>query len=134
MVVAALVRPTVCPVRGQHTLAWSWPDQTLEVQETTSRQRRLPSTSSPGRRVAVVSECPGQTHRQYCKRLSLLWAQAGDTGYYRCYYKDAKTVVVGTTATNVYVFVRGESLVDHGGVSISQLIDQSIDSSIHFSL
>lgn len=36
-------------------------------------------------------------------------AQAKDTGYYRCYYKDVKAVIVGTTAVRVYVFIRGES-------------------------
>lgn len=80
----------------------------MEVQEITSRQHQLASTSSPDQRVAVVSECPGQPSRPYCKRLSLLWAQARDTGYYSCYNKDVKNVVVGTTGVQVYVFVRGE--------------------------
>lgn len=57
----------------------------------------------------MITECPGQPGRPYCKKLSLLRAQAKDTGYYSCYYKDVKATP-GTTAVNVYVFVRGESL------------------------
>ncbi|XP_059201767.1 vascular endothelial growth factor receptor 3 [Centropristis striata] len=92
--------------RGQHTLAWAWPDQTLVGQELTDRQAQLPSTRAPGQRVALVSECPGQPGRPYCKRLILNRAQAKDTGHYRCYYKDVKAIIVGTTAVSVYVFVR----------------------------
>lgn len=97
-------------LRGQRTLAWAWPDQTLLGQELTDRQAQLPATGAPGQRVALVSECPGEPGRPYCKRLVLKAAQgAKDTGYYRCYYKDVKAIIVGTTAASVYVFVRGES-------------------------
>uniref|UniRef100_A0A674MU93 Vascular endothelial growth factor receptor 3 n=1 Tax=Takifugu rubripes TaxID=31033 RepID=A0A674MU93_TAKRU len=58
-------------ITGEWTLAWTWPDQDLLGQELTNRQRR-----------------------QYCKRLTLTAAQARDTGYYRCYYKDVKDVIV----------------------------------------
>ncbi|XP_044060950.1 vascular endothelial growth factor receptor 3 [Siniperca chuatsi] len=92
--------------RGQHTLAWAWPDQTLVGQELTDRHAQLPTTRAPGQRVALVSECPGQPGRPYCKRLVLNGARAQDTGYYRCYYKDVKAVIVGITAVSVYVFVR----------------------------
>uniref|UniRef100_UPI0037E9366A vascular endothelial growth factor receptor 3 isoform X2 n=1 Tax=Semicossyphus pulcher TaxID=241346 RepID=UPI0037E9366A len=92
--------------RGQHTLAWAWPDQTLVGQELTVRQAQLPATRDPGQRAALVSECPGQPGRPYCKRLVLNAPRAKDTGYYRCYYKDVKAVIVGTTAVSIYVFVR----------------------------
>ncbi|XP_070692558.1 vascular endothelial growth factor receptor 3 [Pempheris klunzingeri] len=92
--------------RGEHTLAWAWPDQTLVGQELTDRQAQLPTTGAPGQRAASVSECPGQHGKPYCKRLVLNGAQAQDTGYYRCYYKDAKAIIVGTTAVSKYVFVR----------------------------
>ncbi|XP_011609065.2 vascular endothelial growth factor receptor 3 isoform X1 [Takifugu rubripes] len=92
--------------RGEWTLAWTWPDQDLLGQELTNRQAQLPSSRSGGQRAALVSECPGQQRRQYCKRLTLTAAQARDTGYYRCYYKDVKDVIVGTTAVSVYVFIR----------------------------
>lgn len=92
--------------RGQRTLAWAWPDQTVVGQELTDRQAQLPSTGAPGQRVALVSECPGQPGRPYCKRLVLNGAQGKDTGHYRCYYKDVKAIIDGTTAVSVYVFVR----------------------------
>uniref|UniRef100_A0A8C3A4C5 Vascular endothelial growth factor receptor 3 n=1 Tax=Cyclopterus lumpus TaxID=8103 RepID=A0A8C3A4C5_CYCLU len=93
---------------GQHTLSWAWPDQTLVGQEQTNRQAQLPTPRAPGHRVALVSECLGQPGRPYCKRLVLTGARAKDTGYYRCYYKDVKAIIVGTTAVSVYVFVRGD--------------------------
>lgn len=107
------VKSVPCPLtgrvlRGQRTLAWAWPDQTLVVQELIDRQAQLSTPRAPGQRVAVVSECPGQRRKQYCKRLVLSGAQARDTGYYRCYYKDVKAIIDGTTAVSVYVFVRGE--------------------------
>uniref|UniRef100_A0A3Q1F903 Vascular endothelial growth factor receptor 3 n=1 Tax=Acanthochromis polyacanthus TaxID=80966 RepID=A0A3Q1F903_9TELE len=92
--------------RGQRTLAWAWPDQTVVGQELTDRQAQLPSTRAPGQRVALVSECSGRPGRPYCKRLVLNGAQGKDTGHYRCYYKDVKAVIDGTTAVSVYVFVR----------------------------
>ena len=78
-------------------------------QELTDRHAQLPTPRTPGPRVVLVSECPGQPGRPYCKRLILNGAQAKDTGYYRCYYKDVKAIIVGTTAVSIYVFVRGES-------------------------
>ncbi|XP_049442052.1 vascular endothelial growth factor receptor 3 isoform X2 [Epinephelus fuscoguttatus] len=92
--------------RGQHTLAWAWPDQTLVRQDLTDRQAQLPTTRAPGQRVALISECPGQPGRPYCKRLVLHRAQATDTGDYCCYYKDVKAIIVGTTAVSIYVFIR----------------------------
>ncbi|XP_056295178.1 vascular endothelial growth factor receptor 3 isoform X2 [Pseudoliparis swirei] len=93
--------------RGQHTLSWAWPDQTLEGQELTGRQAQLPTPgAAPGHRVALVSECPGRPTRPYCKRLVLTGTRAQDTGQYRCYYKDAKAVILGTTAVSLYVFIR----------------------------
>uniref|UniRef100_A0A8C9Z8E3 Vascular endothelial growth factor receptor 3 n=1 Tax=Sander lucioperca TaxID=283035 RepID=A0A8C9Z8E3_SANLU len=105
------VNSAPCPglLRGQHTLAWAWPDQTLVGQELSDRQAQLPTTRAPGQRIALVSECPGQPGRPYCKSLVLNGAQARDTGYYRCYYKDVKAIIVGTTAVSVYVFVRGDA-------------------------
>uniref|UniRef100_A0A3B4X9G2 Vascular endothelial growth factor receptor 3 n=1 Tax=Seriola lalandi dorsalis TaxID=1841481 RepID=A0A3B4X9G2_SERLL len=94
--------------RGQHTLAWTWPDQTLVGQELTDRQAQLSTPRATGQRVALVSECPGQPGRPYCKRLVLNRAWGKDTGYYRCFYKDAKVIIDGTTAVSIYVFVRGE--------------------------
>ncbi|XP_039976733.1 vascular endothelial growth factor receptor 3 isoform X2 [Xiphias gladius] len=92
--------------RGQRTLAWAWPDQTLVGQELTDRQAHPSTPRAPGQRVALVSECPGQPGRPYCKRLVLNGAQGKDTGYYRCYYKDVKAIIDGTTAVSIYVFVR----------------------------
>uniref|UniRef100_A0A669F0K3 Vascular endothelial growth factor receptor 3 n=1 Tax=Oreochromis niloticus TaxID=8128 RepID=A0A669F0K3_ORENI len=66
-------------------------------------------TNSPGQRVALISECPGKSELPYCKTLILNGAQAKDTGYYRCSYKDAKAIIDGTTAISIYVFVMGES-------------------------
>lgn len=114
-----------CPLcRGEWTLAWTWPDRDLLGQELTNRQAQLPGSRSGGQRAALVSECPGQPRRQYCKRLTLTAAQAKDTGYYRCYYKDVKDVIVGTTAVSVYVFIRGESL----GKTLLETINGSPDS------
>ncbi|XP_062249513.1 vascular endothelial growth factor receptor 3 [Platichthys flesus] len=92
--------------RGQNTLAWAWPDQTLVGQELTDRQAQLSTPRAPGQRVALVSECPGQPGQPYCKRLVLSSAWGKDTGYYRCYYKDVKAIIDGTTAVSVYVFIR----------------------------
>ncbi|XP_060935672.1 vascular endothelial growth factor receptor 3 [Limanda limanda] len=92
--------------RGQNTLAWAWPDQTLVGQELTDRQAQLSTPRAPGQRVALVSACPGQLGQPYCKRLVLSGAWGKDTGYYRCYYKDVKAIIDGTTAVSVYVFIR----------------------------
>ncbi|XP_061901702.1 vascular endothelial growth factor receptor 3 isoform X2 [Entelurus aequoreus] len=92
--------------RGQHTLTWAWPDQTLVGQELSERQAQTPSTRFPGERAVLVSECPGQRGRPYCKRLILNRANAQDTGRYLCYYQDVKAIIDGTTAVSIYVFVR----------------------------
>ncbi|KAG7241877.1 hypothetical protein INR49_024847 [Caranx melampygus] len=92
--------------RGQHTLTWSWPDQTVVGQELTDRQTQPSTPGALGQRVVFVSECPGQPSRPYCKRLVLNRAQGRDTGYYRCFYKDAKAIIDDTTAVSIYVFVR----------------------------
>lgn len=96
-------------LRGQRTLTWDWPDKTLVRQELTDRQAQLPITRGPGQRVALVSECPGQPGKPYCKKLVVNRALGKDTGYYRCYYKDEKVIIDRATAVSVYVFVRGES-------------------------
>uniref|UniRef100_A0A3Q3J0F3 Vascular endothelial growth factor receptor 3 n=1 Tax=Monopterus albus TaxID=43700 RepID=A0A3Q3J0F3_MONAL len=70
-----------CRYVGQLNLAWAWPDQTLEG-------------------------CLGRPGRPYCKRLVLNRTRGTDTGFYRCYYKDVKAIIDGTTAISVYVFVR----------------------------
>ncbi|XP_024139143.1 vascular endothelial growth factor receptor 3 isoform X2 [Oryzias melastigma] len=92
--------------RGQHTLAWAWPDKALAGQVVREHQHQLSTTSIPQERVALISECPGQPGRPYCKRLVLHGAQGKDTGYYQCYHKDAKAIVDGITAVSIYVFVR----------------------------
>nr|XP_057919188.1 vascular endothelial growth factor receptor 3 isoform X2 [Doryrhamphus excisus] len=92
--------------RGQHTLNWAWPDQSLVGQELSERQAQSPLTRAPKERAVVVSECPGQRGRPYCKRLILHWSHAQDTGRYLCYYKDVKAIIDGTTAVSIYVFVR----------------------------
>ncbi|XP_056138571.1 vascular endothelial growth factor receptor 3 [Lampris incognitus] len=92
--------------RGQRTLAWASPDQPLVGQELTDRQAQLRPTSPPGQRSAIVRECQGVPGKPYCKRLVVSWAQGNDTGYYRCYYRDVKAVIDGTTATSIYVFIR----------------------------
>ena len=60
------------------------------------------------RRGVIILECPGEPGRPYCKTLVLTGAKGNDTGYYRCYYRDVKAVIDGTTAATLYVFVRGE--------------------------
>uniref|UniRef100_A0A8L0DRX7 Vascular endothelial growth factor receptor 3 n=1 Tax=Oncorhynchus mykiss TaxID=8022 RepID=A0A8L0DRX7_ONCMY len=73
--------------RGQRTLSWVWPETTL--------------TGGVN-----ILECPGEPGRPYCKTLVLTGAKGNDTGYYRCYYRDVKAVIDGTTAATLYVFVR----------------------------
>uniref|UniRef100_A0A7N8YK78 Vascular endothelial growth factor receptor 3 n=1 Tax=Mastacembelus armatus TaxID=205130 RepID=A0A7N8YK78_9TELE len=92
--------------RGQQTLSWTWPDKDLEEQELTERQAQLPTSRPSGQRAVLVSECPGQPGKAYCKRLILTQAQGIDTGYYRCYYKHVKANIDGATAISVYVFIR----------------------------
>uniref|UniRef100_A0A7N8X062 Vascular endothelial growth factor receptor 3 n=1 Tax=Mastacembelus armatus TaxID=205130 RepID=A0A7N8X062_9TELE len=84
-------------IRGQQTLSWTWPDKDLEEQEA-----------------VLVSECPGQPGKAYCKRLILTQAQGIDTGYYRCYYKHVKANIDGATAISVYVFIRGDDSARNG--------------------
>uniref|UniRef100_A0A8C6KBW6 Vascular endothelial growth factor receptor 3 n=1 Tax=Nothobranchius furzeri TaxID=105023 RepID=A0A8C6KBW6_NOTFU len=91
--------------RGERTLVWSWPDKELLGQELVDRQAQPQTTRVPGQRTVLISECPGQTGKPYCKRLVLNGAQGRDTGFYRCSYKDRKAID-GTTAVGVYVFVR----------------------------
>uniref|UniRef100_A0A8C6NI94 Vascular endothelial growth factor receptor 3 n=1 Tax=Nothobranchius furzeri TaxID=105023 RepID=A0A8C6NI94_NOTFU len=74
-------------------------------QELVDRQAQPQTTRVPGQRTVLISECPGQTGKPYCKRLVLNGAQGRDTGFYRCSYKDRKAID-GTTAVGVYVFVR----------------------------
>ncbi|KAM4586251.1 vascular endothelial growth factor receptor 3 [Fundulus diaphanus] len=106
--------------RGQRILAWSWPDNTLVGKEETSRQDQLKTTGSPSERTVSVSECPGQKGSQYCKRLILHNAQGQDTGYYRCYYKNIKAIIDGTTAVSIYAFVRDptQPFLMRGGPSV----------------
>ncbi|KAM9741441.1 vascular endothelial growth factor receptor 3 [Menidia menidia] len=92
--------------RGQRTLAWTWPDSGVVGQELTDRQDHRHAIGTPGKRVVFIRECPGQPERPYCKTLLLNEAQGKDTGYYRCYYKDVKSIIDGTTAISVYVFVK----------------------------
>ncbi|XP_072252076.1 vascular endothelial growth factor receptor 3 [Leuresthes tenuis] len=92
--------------RGQHTLAWTWPDKGVVGKEPIDRPDQQQTTRAPGQRVALISECPGKLGRPYCKRLVLNETQGIDTGYYSCYYKDVKAIVDGTTAVRIYVFVR----------------------------
>ncbi|XP_051929096.1 vascular endothelial growth factor receptor 3 isoform X2 [Hippocampus zosterae] len=92
--------------RGQRTLTWAWPDRSLVERKLSERHSQAPVTEPLRERAILVSECPGQRERPYCKKLLLTDVQARDTGYYRCYYKDVKAVIDGTTAVSTYVFVR----------------------------
>ncbi|TRY81334.1 hypothetical protein DNTS_029760 [Danionella cerebrum] len=92
--------------RGQRILGWSWPEETLSKVEFADRQDQQSSTDTPGLRAIRVKECQGEAGKPYCKRLILTSAQANDSGYYRCFYKDFKVVIDGTTATSVFVFIR----------------------------
>ncbi|XP_045068490.1 vascular endothelial growth factor receptor 3 isoform X2 [Coregonus clupeaformis] len=58
------------------------------------------------RRAVRILECQGEPGRPYCKTLVLTGAKGNDTGSYRCYYRDIKAVIDGTTAVTLYVFVR----------------------------
>uniref|UniRef100_A0A8K9UZX0 Vascular endothelial growth factor receptor 3 n=1 Tax=Oncorhynchus mykiss TaxID=8022 RepID=A0A8K9UZX0_ONCMY len=70
-----------------------------------------PASVHVQRRGVNILECPGEPGRPYCKTLVLTGAKGNDTGYYRCYYRDVKAVIDGTTAATLYVFVRGERSV-----------------------
>ncbi|XP_045573767.1 vascular endothelial growth factor receptor 3 isoform X1 [Salmo salar] len=65
-----------------------------------------PASVPVQRRAVRVLECPGEPGKPYCKTLVLTGAKGNDTGYYRCYYRDVKAVIDGTTASTLYVFVR----------------------------
>uniref|UniRef100_A0A6Q2Y100 Vascular endothelial growth factor receptor 3 n=1 Tax=Esox lucius TaxID=8010 RepID=A0A6Q2Y100_ESOLU len=82
--------------RGQRTLSWVWPEASLSEEDMK-------------RRALWVLECQGEPGLPYCKTLVLTGAKGNDTGNYRCYYRDIKAVIEGTTAASVYVFVRGEN-------------------------
>uniref|UniRef100_A0A8K9XLI2 Vascular endothelial growth factor receptor 3 n=1 Tax=Oncorhynchus mykiss TaxID=8022 RepID=A0A8K9XLI2_ONCMY len=71
-----------------------------------------PASVHVQRRGVNILECPGEPGRPYCKTLVLTGAKGNDTGYYRCYYRDVKAVIDGTTAATLYVFVRGERSVN----------------------
>ncbi|XP_012989053.3 vascular endothelial growth factor receptor 3 isoform X2 [Esox lucius] len=112
--------------RGQRTLSWVWPEASLSEEDMSYRQDGpRPSLASggeaedgalgwvragnprPGQRRALwVLECQGEPGLPYCKTLVLTGAKGNDTGNYRCYYRDIKAVIEGTTAASVYVFVR----------------------------
>uniref|UniRef100_A0A8K9XCN6 Vascular endothelial growth factor receptor 3 n=1 Tax=Oncorhynchus mykiss TaxID=8022 RepID=A0A8K9XCN6_ONCMY len=93
--------------RGQRTLSWVWPETTLVGEELTDRQGAgTPASVHVQRRGVNILECPGEPGRPYCKTLVLTGAKGNDTGYYRCYYRDVKAVIDGTTAATLYVFVR----------------------------
>uniref|UniRef100_A0A8C7J1A1 Vascular endothelial growth factor receptor 3 n=1 Tax=Oncorhynchus kisutch TaxID=8019 RepID=A0A8C7J1A1_ONCKI len=93
--------------RGQRTLSWVWPETTLVGEELTDRQAGPRPSRAPGREAETgILECPGEPGRPYCKTLVLTGAKGNDTGYYRCYYRDVKAVIDGTTAATLYVFVR----------------------------
>ncbi|XP_009306067.1 vascular endothelial growth factor receptor 3 isoform X1 [Danio rerio] len=92
--------------RGQRILDWSWPEESLSKVEFTDRQGQQSPTDTPGYREIRLKECQGVAGKPYCKILILTNAQANDSGYYRCFYKDIKAVIDGTTAASIFVFVR----------------------------
>ncbi|XP_028815749.1 vascular endothelial growth factor receptor 3 isoform X2 [Denticeps clupeoides] len=92
--------------RGQHTLDWAWPDQSLTKFEVTDRQKQQRPADVLDRRGVRVGECEGQPGKPYCKTLVLTGTYGNDTGYYRCFYKDIKAIIDGTTAASVYVFIK----------------------------
>uniref|UniRef100_A0AAY4EPY6 Vascular endothelial growth factor receptor 3 n=1 Tax=Denticeps clupeoides TaxID=299321 RepID=A0AAY4EPY6_9TELE len=94
--------------RGQHTLDWAWPDQSLTKFEVTDRQKQQRPADVLDRRGVRVGECEGQPGKPYCKTLVLTGTYGNDTGYYRCFYKDIKAIIDGTTAASVYVFIKGQ--------------------------
>ncbi|XP_057706895.1 vascular endothelial growth factor receptor 3 isoform X1 [Corythoichthys intestinalis] len=104
--VISLHQTLIITCRGQRTLTWAWPDLSLVGQKLSDRQSQSSFTRPLGERAVLVSECPGQQGRPYCKKLTLTRVQARDTGYYRCYYNDVKAIIDGTTAVSTYVFVR----------------------------
>ncbi|XP_031442663.1 vascular endothelial growth factor receptor 3 isoform X2 [Clupea harengus] len=98
--------------RGQRTLDWAWPEDTLQKIQASDRHDQnqdtdqLRPTGGPGQRAVRVEECPGEAGKPYCKTLVLSNAQGNDTGHYRCFYQDIRAVIDGTTAASIYVFVR----------------------------
>lgn len=95
--------------RGQRTLDWAWPEDTLQglqASERHNQNRSLWLTGRLGQRAVWVEECQGEAGKPYCKTLVLTNAQGNDTGYYRCFYQDIRAIIDGTTAASIYVFVR----------------------------
>ncbi|XP_066572635.1 vascular endothelial growth factor receptor 3 isoform X1 [Amia ocellicauda] len=92
--------------RGQRTLDWAWPEQSLSKQEVKDRQDQLHPVELPGQQAVWVEECQGEPGKPYCKTLVLTGARANNTGLYRCFYRDIKAVIDGTTAASTYVFVQ----------------------------
>ncbi|XP_076878856.1 vascular endothelial growth factor receptor 3 isoform X2 [Brachyhypopomus gauderio] len=92
--------------RGQHILGWAWPEQSLDKGEFSKQegQELAPHIDLP--RGLWVKECQGEPGKPYCKILVLTNSRSDDTGYYRCFYKDIKAIIDGTTAASIYVFVR----------------------------
>ncbi|KAI1898038.1 hypothetical protein AGOR_G00068210 [Albula goreensis] len=111
--------------RGQRTLDWAWPERSLSRQEVAverhevaERQERSQVAELPGQRALWVKDCQGEPGRPYCKTLQLTGACGNDTGHYRCFYRDIKAIIDGTTAASVYVFVRD---VEHPFVRWTEL-------------
>ncbi|KAG9339321.1 hypothetical protein JZ751_023877, partial [Albula glossodonta] len=111
--------------RGQRTLDWAWPERSLSRQEVAverhevaERQERSQVAELPGQRALWVKDCQGESGRPYCKTLQLTGACGNDTGHYRCFYRDIKAIIDGTTAASVYVFVRD---VEHPFVRWTEL-------------
>uniref|UniRef100_A0A8C9SPJ4 Vascular endothelial growth factor receptor 3 n=1 Tax=Scleropages formosus TaxID=113540 RepID=A0A8C9SPJ4_SCLFO len=92
--------------RGQRTLDWTWPEQSLTKHQVQGRQKEPQATQVPGQRAISIQECQGETGKPYCKTLMLTGTNGQDTGLYKCFYRDTNVIVNGTTAAIVYVFVR----------------------------
>ncbi|KAL4649213.1 vascular endothelial growth factor receptor 3 isoform X1 [Arapaima gigas] len=92
--------------RGQRTLDWAWPDQNLTKHEVKERQEEPRPTALLGQRAVSITECQGETGKPYCKAMVLTGTRGQDTGYYRCFYRDIKAIIDGTTAASIYVFVK----------------------------
>ncbi|XP_030650144.1 vascular endothelial growth factor receptor 3 isoform X2 [Chanos chanos] len=92
--------------RGERTLDWSWPEQSLNKFEVSDRKDQQPTTDIPTQRAVWVRECQGVPGKPYCKTLAVTKAQGNDSGYYRCFYQDIHVIIDGTTAVSTYVFVR----------------------------
>uniref|UniRef100_A0AAY4EQU1 Vascular endothelial growth factor receptor 3 n=1 Tax=Denticeps clupeoides TaxID=299321 RepID=A0AAY4EQU1_9TELE len=89
--------------------------QSGEALTITCRYRTLRDTGNVGISLHDRSKlemwrvkCEGQPGKPYCKTLVLTGTYGNDTGYYRCFYKDIKAIIDGTTAASVYVFIKGQ--------------------------